>query len=109
MLQFLAGLASVCLGVFALVCVFVPRWRGCWKGTRVICGAVTMAGFGLVFTAAGALLMFARDNKDPVVLAIAGPPLIVGLPLVLIGNWLDFRKRSGTTSPAADKRPTGKR
>jgi hypothetical protein len=95
MFQFLVAIAMSGLGLWGLVSVFVPAWRGCWKGTRVRCGAVSMTGFGLVFTAAGAILMFARDNKDPVVLAIAGPPLIVGVPLVLIGNWLDFRRKSG--------------
>jgi len=95
MFRLLAGLAMTCLGLWGIVAVFVPAWRGCWKGTGVRCGTLSMTGFGLVFTAAGALLMFARDNKDPVVLAIAGPPLIVGVPLVLIGNWLDFRRKSG--------------
>jgi hypothetical protein len=61
----------------------------------VTCGVVTLSGFGLAFVAAGIILMFARDNKDPVVLAIAGPPLIVGVPLALIGYWLDFRRKPG--------------
>jgi len=92
MFQLLVGIAMTCLGLWGLVTVFVPAWRGCWKGTRVTCGAVSMTGFGLVFAAAGAILIFARDFKDPVVLAIAGPPLVIGVPLVLIGNWLDFRR-----------------
>jgi hypothetical protein len=109
MFRFLFSIPFVCFGVYALAAVFVPGWRTGWRGTRVMGGLVTHLGFGLTFTAAGAILMFARDNKDPVVLAIAGPPLIVGVPLVLIGNWLDFRNRPGTPSPAADKRPTGQR
>jgi len=92
--QFLAGLAFVCIGVYAFAAAFVPSWRTGWRGTRVMGGLVTHLGFGITFCAAGAILMFARDNKDPIVLAIAGPPLIVGVPLVLIGNWLDFRRKS---------------
>ena len=79
-----------------MAAVIVPGWRTGWRGTRVVGGLVTHLGFGLTFSAAGALLMFARDHKDPVALAIAGPPLIVGvvLVLVLLGNWLDFRRTS---------------
>jgi hypothetical protein len=93
MFQVLAGIAMTVLGLWGLASIFVPAWRGCWKGTRVTCGAVSMTGFGLVFTAAGALLMFSRNFKEPEILALAGPPLIAGVPLVLIGSWLDFRRR----------------
>jgi len=106
MLQFLSGILSLLMGAYALAAVFVPRWRAGWRGTHVMGGAITHLGFGLAFTAAGALLMFARDNKDPVVLGIAGPPLIVGVLLVLIGSWLDFRRASTARSTAAHERPT---
>ena len=103
MLQVLGALVFACVGVYALTAVFVPGWRTGWRGTRVMGGLVTHLGFGLTFTAGGALLMFARDHKDPVALAIAGPPLIVGVLLVLLGNWLDFRSGQSKSSPAAYK------
>lgn len=93
MLRVLFGIGFVCMGLYALAAVFVPRWRTMWRGTHVLAGAITHLGIGLVFTAAGAILMFARDNRDPVVLPIAGLPMVVGVPLVLVGFWLDFRQK----------------
>ena len=108
MLRLIFSIPFLLMGTCALAAVFIPRWRTGWRGTNVMGGAVTHLGFGLTFTAAGAILMFARDNKAPVVLAIAGPPLIVGVPLVLIGYWLDFRRAIAARSPPAHHRQTRK-
>lgn len=105
MVQLLFSIPFLVMGTLALAAVFVPRWRIGWRGTNVLGGAMTHLGVGLVFTAAGAILMFARDNKDPVVLAMAGPPLIVGVSLVLVGYWLDFRRASAArSSPSHNRR-----
>jgi hypothetical protein len=92
MFHVLFGMGFVCMGLYALSAVFMPRWRSGWRGTHVMAGAITHLGFGLAFTGAGAILMFAQDNRDLVVLPIAGPPMVIGVPLVLIGYWLDFRR-----------------
>src|SRR5262245_20896517 len=92
MFRILLSIPFWSIGIYALFAAFVPRWRSRWRWTRIIAGAMAHLGFGLVFTTGGAILMFAKGSRDPVVLPLAALPLVVGLVLVLVGNWLDFRK-----------------
>ena len=109
MLQTLFGIPLVCLGIYALTCVRVPSWRACWKGTRVRTGAVSNLGLGLTFVAAGTILILARDTQDQIVLAIGGPPLLAGVLLILLGNWLDFRQPKHGPLPDRKRRTTSRR
>lgn len=109
MFRVLFSIPFWCIGLYALVAVFVPRWRSPWRRTRVIAGGLAHFGFGLVFTAGGAILLFAKNNRDAAVLLLAAIPLVVGVLLVFVGYWLDFRRNSTRHLAAAGKRPTRQR
>jgi hypothetical protein len=87
------GLLPIAIGLVAFATAFVPRWRRSirWRGTPVPAGVVSSMGFGMAFTGVGlfALTRGVIVEDARVGFAIAA---LAGLPMVVVGQWLDFRR-----------------
>jgi hypothetical protein len=52
------------VGAFVALGVFIPRFRLHWKGTRIVCGPLGCAGFGLAFMSMGTSRCFSESLSD---------------------------------------------
>src|SRR5260370_42151578 len=84
------------VGVLCGLGVFFPRFRAHWKGTRVVCGPIGCAGFGLSFISLGVTRFFSDSlserHRDWLVWSF-----LAGWIVAIIGFILDRRraKRAG--------------
>lgn len=87
----LGSILFFAVGAFVALGVFIPRLRLPWKGTRIVAGALTCGGNGLVFMSLGIIGYFDESFSKQYLNSLYGL-LLVGCLMVTGGFILDRRR-----------------